>query len=93
MGLFFKAPKIRQYDHQPIYWDPAKDRQKERLERARQELGMTEGGREGEARQPLIRRGVFREQRTTLPQQRRQGAIFRVLIIAFILIALVYWFL
>jgi len=90
MGLFFKPPKIRQYDHQPIYWDPAKDRQKERMERAKQDLGMTG---EGENYQPLIRRGTFREQRTTIPHQQRQGTIFRVLLIAFILIALVYWFL
>jgi len=90
MGLFFKTPTIRRYDHQPIYWDPAKERREERLERAKQELGMTE---EDGAYKPLIRRGTFREQRTTIPHQRRQSTIFRVLIIAFILIALVYWFL
>ncbi len=93
MGLFFKQQKIRKYDHQPIYWDPAKDRQKERLERAKRELGTTSEKVDGETYQPLIRRGIFREQRTTLPQQRRQGTIFRVLIIVIILIALVYYFL
>jgi len=90
MGLFFKTPTIRQYDHQPIYWDPAKDRQKERLERAKQELGMI--GENGEY-QSMIRRGTFREQRTTIPHQRRQSTIFRVLLIAAVLIALVYYFL
>jgi len=90
MGLFFKNPTIRRYDHTPIYWDPAKERQKERLERAKQELGMSE---ESNAYQPIIRKGTFREHRTTIPHQKRQGTIFRVLIIAFIIIALVYWFL
>jgi hypothetical protein len=90
MGLFFKPPKIRQFNHQPIYWDPAKDRQKERLERARQELGMTA---EGESYQPQIRRGSFREQRTTLPRQRQKGSIFRVILILLVIIILIYYFL
>jgi len=90
MGLFFKAPKIRGFEHKPIYWDPDKERREERLERVKQELGMTE---EDNAYKPLIRRGTFREQRTTIPHQRRQSTVFRVLLIALALIALVYWFL
>jgi hypothetical protein len=90
MGLFFKTPRIRGFEHKPIYWNPEKERREERLERVKQELGMTE---EEGAYKPLIRRGTFREQRTTIPHQRRQSTIFRVLLIALAIIALVYYFL
>jgi len=95
MGLFFKQRAIRQFDYKPLYWNETKDRIKEAEERAKRELGMiTEDGKEeGEegVYKPLIRRGTFREQRSTLPIQKRHSTIFRVLAIAFALIAIVFF--
>ncbi len=83
----FKAPKIRRFEHKPIYWDPAKEKREERLDRAKQELGMKD---ENSAYKPIIRKGTFQEQRKTASRE-RQGRVFRLLIIAFVIIALLYW--
>ena len=83
----FKTPKIRRFEYKPIYWDPAKERREERLERARQELGIKE---ENSAYRPMVRKGVFREQRKTVLYD-RQSRIFRLLIVASVIIVLLYW--
>ena len=85
----FKTPKIRRFEYKPVYWDPAKERREERLERAKHELGMRD---ENSAYTPMIRKGVFREQRKTVSYDRQSG-IFRFLIVAFVVLALLYWIL
>ncbi len=37
---FYKQRKPRQFNHQPIYWDPRKEELQERERRIRRELGM-----------------------------------------------------
>ena len=37
---FFKIPRHRVFDHQPIYYDEAKEKQKERENRIKGELGL-----------------------------------------------------
>jgi len=37
---FIKIPRHRVYDHQPIYYDEVKERQKEREKKIKEELGM-----------------------------------------------------
>lgn len=58
---FFKAPKIRQYHHEFIYYDPKKEERQERQKRVRAKLGL----KEDEKYHPLIRRGTFQELRKT----------------------------
>ena len=59
---FFKAPKIRQYHHEYIYYDPDKEKREERLARMRAEIAAE---KEVDAKpQPLLRKGTFQEKRT-----------------------------
>lgn len=89
MALFdiFKTPRIRRYDHKPIYWDPAKERREERLAKAKQELGMNE---EDQAYKPMIRKGTFQEQRKT-KSLNKQSQTLKLFLIVLVIIALVYW--
>ena len=43
---FFKIPNHRVFDHQPIYWDEAKEKREEREKRIKEDLGMLEDGEE-----------------------------------------------
>ena len=59
-GNIFKAPKIRQYHHEYIYYNPDKEEMEERRKRVREELKQEKSGAPA-----LLQRGVFQKQRKT----------------------------
>ena len=58
---FFKAPKVRQYHHEYIYYDPDKEEREERLKRVREQIENEKSG----SQPKVLRHGVFQEQRKT----------------------------
>lgn len=58
---FFKAPKVRQYHHEYIYYDPDKEEREERLKRVREQIA----NEKNDSQPRMLRYGVFQEQRKT----------------------------
>ena len=86
MGIFnnfFQEPKIRQFHHDYIYYDPKKEERENRERRIRAELGLEKNSNN----LTMMRKGVFQEQRKTaksLDESRQR----RVLILAVVIGAL-----
>lgn len=91
---FFKVPKHRVYDYQPIYYDP----EKERREQRRRELGLTgDDASEDEKSQgvgSLIRGGAMRQRHRNFSEKmraQRKRSQFMLLAIAIVLIIIAYY--
>ena len=81
----FNRPKIRQFNHKPIYWDPEKEEREKREARIKQELNMTDG-----QYRPNIRKDVFQEQRKT-KSANKQMRLIRLFLLSPVIISLFYW--
>lgn len=85
---FFKLHKPLVYKYKPIYYDPKKEAQKDRMKKMEQE-GQTEVINEG-YEPKVLRRGSFREMadknRNSKHAQTRQSNIRLVLIILILLL-------
>lgn len=86
MGMFsyfFQGPKIRQFHHDYIYYDPKKEERENRERRIRAELGLEKSSNN----LTMMRKGIFQEQRKaakSLDESRQR----RVLILAVVIGAL-----
>ncbi len=89
---FFKLHKPLVYKYKPIYYDPKKEAQKDRMKKMEQE-GQTEVKNEG-YEPKVLRRGSFREMadknRNSKQAQTRQSNI-RLVIIIMILLLIAYF--
>lgn len=91
---FFKVPKHRVYDYQPIYYDP----EKERREQRRKELGLT-GKDDADNENPqgvgsLIRGGAMRQRHRNFSEKmraQRKRSQFLLFAIAIGLIIIAYF--
>ena len=88
---FFKLYKPRKYGYRFIYYDPKVEAQKEREKRLSKDTDNMDG-----SFKTTIHRGSFREQaeknRNSRTHQSRQSN-FRLIIILFVLLVLLYYFL
>lgn len=84
---FFKAPKIRQFNYVPRYYDPHKEEYEARKKRILQELAEEKGESEYK---PKIRKGFLSEKRKKSSAQRDES-IFRYVIYSIVIISLVYF--
>ncbi|MEA4985466.1 hypothetical protein SDC9_53611 [bioreactor metagenome] len=89
---FFKLHKPLVYKYKPIYYDPKKEAQKDRMKKMEQE-GQTVDKSEG-YEPKVLRRGSFREMadrnRNSKQAQTRQSNI-RLIIIIMILLLIAYF--
>jgi hypothetical protein len=89
---FFKLHKPLVYKYKPIYYDPKKEAQKDRMKKMEQE-GQAEVKKEG-YEPKVLRRGSFREMadrnRNSKQAQTRQSNI-RLVIIIMILLLIAYF--
>ena len=79
MGIprFFKLPKPKQFNYQPLYYDPVKEAKEERKKKIGRELGVIEG----DSHSGRITRGSMREYFRRETKARRQSNIRLVIII------------
>ncbi len=84
---FFKTPKIRQYHHEYIYYDPAKEKREERLKRVREEI---ENEKEGKPN-PVLRKGVFHDMRKT-NKTSVEGRNIKLMLLVGVVALLVFWY-
>ncbi|MBO4530107.1 MAG: hypothetical protein IK017_00080 [Paludibacteraceae bacterium] len=83
MGMFsyfFQGPKIRQFHHECIYYDPKKEERENRERRIRAELGLEKSSNN----LSMMRKGVFQEQRKaakSLDESRRRRVIILAVVI------------
>lgn len=82
---FFKTPKVRQYHHEYIYYDPEKEAREERLKRVREELAAEKRGEP----QQLVRKGFLSEQRKT--KTPNTASNIRWMLIVAIVALLIVW--
>ncbi len=80
---FFKIPRHRQFNYQPLYYDPEKEEREERNREIKRELGIKDE-EEGEYR-PTIRRGSMKAYFKGNKRARRNSNLRLVLIIIFLL--------
>lgn len=66
---FYNVRKPRKFNHQPIYWDPRKEKLEERTKRIRREMGLEEID---EDYKPQIK-GTFVEGTTHLKKRVEKG--------------------
>lgn len=93
---FFKLHKPLVYKYRPIYYDPRKEAQKERMKRM-EEGNLNNPEMKKESYQPsIIRRGTFKEMaernRDSKHRQTRQSNI-RLIVIICILLLIAYFLL
>jgi len=79
---FFKIPRHRQFNYQPLYYDPNKEEREERNREIKRDLGLTDEKREY---RPTIRRGSMRAYFKGNKRSERNSNIRLVLIIIFLL--------
>ena len=99
MGIlsFYNMPKPRQYDHQPIYYDPKKEALKKRIQKVKQELGVEETNYE-DYKESI--RGSFTEGTSHLKRSKERGdglsdrerKNMRLLLVLAVLIFLLFFF-
>ncbi len=78
---FFKLPKHRQFNYQPIYYDPAKEEREKRNLEIERELGIK---KEGETYTPSLRRGTMRHYFQAQKRSRRNSNLRLILIMTFL---------
>ena len=86
--IFFKAPKVRKFNYQPIYWNLEKEAMDERKKRIAQEVAIEKG--EKVDYQPTIRKGFLSDKRKTMSANRSKR-LSSLIFLAFIVIALIYF--
>lgn len=93
---FYNMRKPRQFNHQPIYWDPRKEALEERVSKIKREMGMEESLEEYK---PHIK-GTFVEGTSHLKRSLEKGEDARgrkyknmKLLLALALLAVVFWYL
>ncbi len=79
---FFKLPKHKRFDYQPLYYDPAKEEREERNRAIASDLGIKE--EPGNGYRPAIRRGSMKSVRFRNTKVNRQSNVRLVLIIIFL---------
>ncbi len=84
---FFKTPKVRQFHHEYIYYDPKKEEREKRERRIRAELGLEKS----DDNLSLMRKGVFQEKRKNVKSS-SEARQKRVLILAVAIAALIVYF-
>ena len=99
MGIFsfYNMPKPRQFDHQPIYYDPRKEALQKRIHKVKRELGVEAPDYE-QFKEEI--RGSFIEGTTHLKRSRERGIdmrdrtsrSMRLLLILAVLIFLLWFF-
>ena len=91
---FIKVRKPKQFNYQPIFYDEAKEKRKERERKIREELGLPpmEGDEKRSSEEKI--RGKFHavrsEKKIEFSRKTKQFSNVRLLIIVFILFMLVY---
>ena len=87
MGIprFFKLPKHKQFNYQPLYFDPVKEAREER----KKKLGRESGIIDGDKYSGRISRGSMREYFKRDIKARRQSN-FRLVIIIMVLFFIAY---
>jgi hypothetical protein len=93
MARFFFTPKPKQFNIEPRYWDPEKEKREARERRIKAEMGIKD--KDGEY-QPYISKGEFRKGlskgKWSARSQRRKSNI-RLLILIILLALLILFFL
>ncbi len=79
---FFKIPRHRQFNYNPLYYDPEKEQREERRREIKRELGIKE--EEGNYR-PTIKRGSMKAYFKGNKRAERNSNLRLVLIIVFLL--------
>ena len=80
---FFKIPRHRQFNYQPLYYDPEKEEREERNREIKRELGIKDE-KDSEYR-PTIRRGSMKAYFKGNKRAQRNSNLRLVLIIIFLL--------
>jgi hypothetical protein len=90
MGVprFFKLHKPKQFEYNPIYWDPEKEEREERIRRIKQEMGVDEEG--SSMQRSSIRRGSFRQYKRNAKVRASRSSNIRLIIILAVLFLLSY---
>ncbi len=78
---FFKIPRHREFNYQPIYYNPEKEEREERNRGIKRELGIKEEGKEY---RPIIRRGSMKTYFKGNKRAARNSNLRLILIIAFL---------
>ncbi len=84
---FFKAAKVRQFHHEYIYYDPAKEEQEKRLQRVREEIANEKEGKP----QRIVRKGFLSEQRKNNKSD-AQSRNIRLMLLIVVVAALLMWY-
>ncbi|MGC9341576.1 MAG: hypothetical protein ACP5E3_02660 [Bacteroidales bacterium] len=79
---FFKIPRHRQFNYQPLYYDPEKEEREKRNRELKREMGL---GEEGKEYKPTIRRGSMKTYFKANKRAERNSNLRLVLIIVFLL--------
>lgn len=93
---FYNVRKPRKFNHQPIYWDPRKEKLEERTQKIRREMGLE---KIDENYKPQIK-GTFVEGTTHLKRklekgETSQGRTYKnvKLVLAVVILLALLWFL
>ena len=93
---FYNNRKPRQFNHQPIYWDPRKEALNERIHRIEVEMGVREGNPE-DYKSNI--KGSFIEGTSHLRKSRAKGNDSRTresknmrLILILVVLAVLFWY-
>ena len=90
MGIprFFKIPKHRQFNYQPIYYDEQKEQLEERIKNIEQEYGI----KNGEEYTRLMTKGSFSNYYDRKRKVQRYSTTRLIIIILFLLFVAYYLF-
>jgi hypothetical protein len=90
MGIprFFRIPKHKQFNYQPIYYDEQKERLQERINEIEQEFGI----KKGEEQMRTMTRGSFSHYYNRKKKTQRYSTTRLILIIIFLLFVSYYLF-
>ena len=92
--VFFKLPRHRKFDYDPIYYNPEKEKREERERRIRQEMGLpAEEGNDARAYADRIRGGMRRRIKShfEVTRSERKKSNLRLIIILMFLFGLFYY--
>jgi hypothetical protein len=79
---FFKIPRHRQFNYQPLYYNPEKEERDKRVREIEREMGIA---KEGKEYKPTIRRGSMKSYFKANKRAERNSNLRLVLIIVFLL--------
>jgi hypothetical protein len=81
---FFKIPRHRTFNYQPIFYNPEKEDRNTRIKEIKREMGIIEESKKG-AHQTTIQRGSMRNYFHKPEKVRRQSNLRLVIIIVILL--------